>query len=215
MVDLTGTAVSREGRGLLRKTLPLCRVLPDDDEERSFAVVSLEEIGNHELTEQLYSLQTLGAGPVKSADISFLIGEKLIRLGSTVRAEDPERVTVPLSTTARRLHFLHSEHYQDGVAVLAFYVVHYKDGRQAVIPVIKGQNIRDYEVADPAQIPRSIAVGWIGPPNRPDRTEIKPALYRLSWDNPFPDVPIDRIELTSRKQKTSQATFIVAISAEK
>ena len=85
-VDLTGTQVSKEGRGLLRKTLDLCRVLPEDDDGRSFGLVPLDQIGNHSLKEELYSLHALPAGAQVMGDVSFLIGEKLVQLGSTARA---------------------------------------------------------------------------------------------------------------------------------
>jgi hypothetical protein len=98
---------------------------------------------------------------------------------------------IAVKRKARLLHFLHSGHEYD--AWLGSYVIHYVGGRTWEIPVLGGSDTRalEYQESDPIEVKRSV-VAWTG---QDERSKFR--LYKTTWENPWPDLEIESIDVIS------------------
>ena len=100
----------------------------------------------------------------------------------------------------------------DGTQI-GHYVVHYEDGATASIPIVYGQDVRDWWATED-RIPVTRArVAWTGtnPPIERFKTVLR--LYLAVWENPHPEKKIARLDFCSAC-KTPCAPFSVAITVE-
>jgi hypothetical protein len=117
----------------------------------------------------------------------------------------------------RRLHFLHSAIFADrtpaGVGI-GTYLVHYADGRQASIPIMTGKDVLDW-FSKPDEELAGVDIAWTGQNEKSRKTGQRIRLFRTTWNNPFPSVPITRIDLISYPGDPFEAKpFLVAITTE-
>ncbi len=115
-----------------------------------------------------------------------------------------------------RLLFLESAHFlskevraaQNQGLVVADYVVHYGDGKEAEIPVRYGLNVRDWVFSvDPGHVPNS-KVAWTGMHPRLHKIRI----FEQTWTNPRPEVEIATLDFVSKMTKC--APFLIAVTAQ-
>ena len=109
----------------------------------------------------------------------------------------------------RRLHFLHST---GGSApsgtTIGRYVVHYTDGQQQEVPIVYGQDLREWHgFTDETDAVERGQVAWKGT----DETS-KLRLYKSSWENPRPEVEVATVDFVSAM--TDSSPFLIAITAE-
>jgi hypothetical protein len=92
------------------------------------------------------------------------------------------------------------------------YRVHYDDKTTAVIPIIYGQDVRDWHNRDDTKAVTRGALGWKGssPFARQFNTSLR--LFVSSWENPHPRKLITTIDF--RSANTICAPFCVAMSGE-
>ena len=89
------------------------------------------------------------------------------------------------------------------------YVVHYADGQQREIPIVGGEDIRDWWVMpDEPEIASTPKVGWTG--TTPQGVPIQ--LFITMWKNPRPGVEISSLDYVSKM--TQAGPFLVAITVE-
>src|SRR5436190_2028418 len=98
-------------------------------------------------------LKDFPTGEKKFGDVTFVVGRKLIMLGSTAQKGEPAKVEgIPVGRAAHKLHFLHANGYgggpntegsdwfvKDGTAI-GSYTVHYDDKTTAEIPIVYGEH---------------------------------------------------------------------------
>jgi hypothetical protein len=122
----------------------------------------------------------------------------------------PEQVTgIRIGRRCRRLHFLHAAAWiHVSGAEIGRYVLHADDGTTQTIPIRYGVELRDWHVRSD-RIPTATAaeVVWTG-----DNSMSPLRLFKFSWDNPRPDVPIQTLDFVSAM--TACAPFLLAVTTD-
>jgi len=147
---------------------------------------------------------------------SFFDVRGIVQLaGQHARAFPEKAEGIEVGTEAARLHFLHATGWAAAAGTqIAAFVVRFKDGKTAEVPVVYGEDVSDWW-----QYPQNRFKGsrgkvvWVGsnPACRGLGGWLK--LYKTSWENPRPGVEIASIDYVS--SLTSAAPFLVAVTAEK
>ncbi len=112
-----------------------------------------------------------------------------------------------------RLYFLHGTMWECRESGhVASYVVHYADGRSEEIPLRYGEVFRNWWWSRKEYIGVNFAdTAWIGTNNATGDAS-KLVLYCLTWQNPFPNSVIARVDFTSAR--SDSCPFLLAITAE-
>jgi hypothetical protein len=125
---------------------------------------------------------------------------------------------IHLGRLCQRLHFLHAAGYLPGAtngACLAHYTVHYANGTKLDIPLTYGRDVSLHWVRSlPDNSGDEPIIGWRGradPTNAP-AAGLFPVLYRTTWTNPLPSVPIVSLDLVSAMVEVDY--FLAAITTE-
>jgi hypothetical protein len=152
------------------------------------------------------------------AGVEFQIPVRWIQLHAGLRPDFPRIAAgIPVNRPALRLFILHGtqvgeprRELKDGVSIAA-YRVRYTDGDSAEIPVVMGEDVRDWWASRPETTTRG-QVAWVGgnPATRP--TNIYLRLYLCTWENPHPEKRIATIDYVA--VHSSASPFCVAIMAE-
>jgi tetratricopeptide (TPR) repeat protein len=143
----------------------------------------------------------------------------------------PKRVDgIPIQRQCRQLHFLHTVGSASRLspmanggreeklnvpfgAAIGYYIIHYSDGQHVEIPIVHGRDVRDYwffpqySTGDPELVP-----AWTGSSQYSRRDGATTRLFKSTWLNPRPDVPIDTLDFVHAD--THAAPILVAITAE-
>ncbi len=123
----------------------------------------------------------------------------------------PKRVNgIPVSQTARELHFLHACSYgaAEGTRI-GTYHLHYTDGQSAELPIIYGEDLRDYsKSADQSRATPKNAREIF--PRSGEKSITR--LFLRTYANPRPEVEITTIDFESAM--ADPAPFVVAITVE-
>ena len=162
------------------------------------------------------NLSALPRGLQTLADVQFDL-RGVVQLSSSrlkdldPDADYPERVNgIKVARHCRRLHFLHAS----GIAVadsvqIGSYIVHYADGQQREIPIVYGENVRDWwGASNEAKAPEQLQVAWTGRNGATPRIR----LFKTTWENPLPDLEVRTIDYVSKM--TLAAPFLVALTVE-
>ena len=155
--------------------------------------------------------EDLPTGPITLDGIPFEL-RGIVQLGGKVLPNVPGRVEgIPVHRRCRRLHFLHASAW-DGPerGEIGHYLVHHGDGTKTRIPLVHGENIRDWWI-DPSK-PGRPAPAWTGnnPHLRP--RGLKVGLFHFAWDNPHPDQTVAFV--TFATDGRDRLPFLVALSTE-
>ena len=121
---------------------------------------------------------------------------------------------IPIGQTCQQLHFLHGSGWNaNRGAFVGQYVVHYADGGIEAIPLVFGRNIEDwwFSPQEPASVPEAEVV-WTGANRASLSLDRGTRLYKYSWTNPRPTMPIETIDFLSGMSDTSP--FVIAITAQ-
>jgi eukaryotic-like serine/threonine-protein kinase len=141
----------------------------------------------------------------------------LIHLAGTgaesVAVHFPESVTgIRVGRKCRRVHFLEGSSWsgnEDLNMTIGSYVLHYADGDRAELPIIYGQDIRDWWQAIGHPLSTAIPV-WTAP-NRLQGGGLI-GIYKNTRENPRPNEELVSIDFISRTR--IGAPFLVAITIE-
>jgi RNA polymerase sigma factor (sigma-70 family) len=181
-------------------------------------------------------------GPQKLGGTWFKIGERLVRVRGQESAEalrdvpglvqlrlqkpvqgprspEPPEAVRGIAIGARfdTLHILHSTMFGNGFGVddgteIGSYIVHYADRTTDRIPIIYGQDVRDWWRSSDSAVPSRGKVGWSGKNAATDDTdEIR--LFASEWDNPHPEKTVAAIDFETKN--TICAPFLVALTLER
>jgi len=152
--------------------------------------------------------------------VRFRIGDTIIRLASTNLTTAPKQVEgIPVDRKVAKLYLLHSNQWgspdnvPDGTNI-GQYTVRYEDGSSASIPIVYGQDVRDWWNFDGGRPVTRGRVVWTGS-NRASELEQFRATLRLYlgvWENPHPEKKVTAIDFLS--ENTICAPFCVAITVE-
>ncbi len=115
---------------------------------------------------------------------------------------------IPVQQRCQRIHFLHAaDNTAAPGATVASYAVHWTDGREEQMPIRYSKEAWPWDW-DPGSGNPHAAVAWHGtsPAGQPVW------LYRTTWTNSHPEVPVASVDLTSTMTRCGM--FIVAITAE-
>jgi hypothetical protein len=95
---------------------------------------------------------------------------------------------------------------------LGSYIIHYLDGEQIELPIVVGKDLADWW-SQPEETNLTFVVAWTG--HNPSASSIGRTirLFKMTWENPRPTVPIRQFDFVSDKL-TPGNPFLVALTAE-
>jgi hypothetical protein len=114
----------------------------------------------------------------------------------------------------KRLHFLHGTGFVGGEGQkIGSYTVHYEDGQTNEIPIIYGEDVRDWwAYPQMAKETKRATVAWTGTNKATVANHMGLQLFRRPWDNPRPEVSIESIDFSACI--AGSIPFLIAITAE-
>jgi beta-galactosidase len=128
---------------------------------------------------------------------------------------------IRVNQACSRLHFLHaaifvhetySGHDETGIGdELGSYRVHYADGRKIEIPIVLGKDVLDWFSKSGEDL-SGVVVAWTGQNEKSRQANQQIRLFKTTWVNPFPSVPVNGIDFLCGKWFAKP--FLVAITAE-
>jgi len=202
----------------------LARTIPLRDANAAANLLDLTDYYNAPLTESWHSpkeakndLSELGQGVQKFGGIEFDV-RGLIQIGANAAngLSYPNHVhDIPIRQRCRRLHFLHAAIFAADARLgdeLGSYIFHYADGRQVELPIVAGKDTGEWW-SQPNEQDRSSIIVWTGNNPAALRGGHSIRLFKSTWENPFPEVPIRQFDFVSDKPTPGQP-FLVAITAE-
>ena len=173
-------------------------------------------------------LNNVPTGEQKFGDLTFKIGPKLIQLGSQMLDSLPatvEGITVKKKLT--KLYILHATcfgggpnepggigYVKDGTPI-GEYVVHYKDKTIERIPIVYGEEVRDWFFAEGEAEPSKSKIVWTGDNEFATDVGCRLRLYATTWTNPKPNEKVISIDFVGRKTETPCAPVCLAMTAVK
>lgn len=203
-----------------------------DDAE--FLPIDLKPYANQKLADGFApgldenNLNHLPKGESVFDDCNFDIGDSLIQLGSTALQQTlPEKMEgIKVDRKLAKLHFLHATQcgggrnkpgdpwYVDDDTLIGEYRVNFADRTAVIIPIVYGQDVRDWFFVDGEKEPSRSKVVWTGDNDYAQANGARIRLYETTWDNPWSDKAVTSIDYSSKKQDTPAAPFCVAITTE-
>ena len=194
------------------------------DEGPSYRYVDLGPKGNQALAQDIgvkgNHLKEVPQGKHDFAGTTFQVGEKMVHVRGESKSELPEKVEgIKVGARFDNLHILQSTEFgemprkvKDGTAIGA-YVVHYADKTVETIPIVYGEDVRDWwdSMMDRNKLKRA-KVAWRGKNNYSAENGREIRLFSEAWTNPHPDKMVTTIDVVSKK--TACAPFLVALTLE-
>lgn len=119
---------------------------------------------------------------------------------------------IAVGQSAQRIHFLHAAGWSSPVGtVIGHYIVRFADGQTHDIPIVYGEDVRDWWTQSNEIGQGSAAPAWSGSNTAsPDGPIV--SLYMTSWLNPRPDQTIETLDFYSTMENA--APFLVAITVD-
>jgi hypothetical protein len=107
----------------------------------------------------------------------------------------------------RRVHLLQTAWatWQPGTR-LGSYRVHFADGDRREIPIVYGRDVGAF-ITRPAATEEAATVAWEH--QTTDGARLR--LYRLTWDNPRPNIAIDHLEFIAERKTGEPALLAVTV----
>jgi hypothetical protein len=114
----------------------------------------------------------------------------------------------------RRLYFLHGAVSEVGEGkMIGGYRVFYSTGREYHVPIQFGRNLHAlWQPRNQAGTVPEAVLAWSGHNPATQSREMELRLYKLTWENPWPDEEVVGIEFASAQ--ANAAPFLVALTAE-
>lgn len=129
----------------------------------------------------------------------------------------PEQVTgIKVNQKCRKINFLHSAGFgriEDDGAQIGVYIIHIATNHMRMeVPIIYGQDVRNWHVLKDESPAKDLAVAWEGDNEVSKRQGRSLRLFKTTWVNILPDVPVESIDFVS--SLATPAPFLIAITAE-
>jgi hypothetical protein len=187
--------------------------------EQAFTFLDLQPQANQKLKEKFAAtegntLQDLPQGEQTFEGVKFKIGPSAIWLAGTNIPDLPEKVNgIQVKKAFGKLHILHSTGWTslDGT-LIGEYVVHYEDRSTETIPVVYGEDVRDWWNHDNSKEVTRGKVAWTGENDAAKQLNCSLRLYLTTWKNPKPNQKVTSIDYHS--MKTEAAPFCIAMTVE-
>jgi hypothetical protein len=171
------------------------------------------------------NLLELPRGEQALGGVRFKVEEHFIQLGSPVlRKKMPDKVEgIPVGRAFARLQILHGTFYGTGKTgdptfvadgtLIGLYKVHYEDGSSEAIPIVYGEDVRDWWFAPDQKEVSHGKVAWEGDNKVAKAYGMRLRLYLGTWANPQPMKTVTRIDYVKEGQ-TPAAPFCIALTME-
>jgi hypothetical protein len=142
--------------------------------------------------------------------VNFKFGTGVVQLGSKLvkKENTPSKVEgIKVGKTCAKLHILHATGwYDDDGTKVAEYRIRYDDGTMVSIPVVYGEDVRDWFFNEESKGVTRGKVAWKGNNARAKELGNQIRLYLTTWENPHSAKKIATIDFV----KTAAADGIVA-----
>lgn len=193
--------------------------IPPRDPAAGPGLVDLSAFYNHALDDAIHhkpgnTLSSLPMG-LQLIDGTLFDVRGVVQLAAarsreiTTLTYPPAVCGIPVGTTGRLVHFLHSSAWgiEAGPTQIGNYVIHFDGKPTQAVPVVYKENVWDWWESNerPDGVP-----AWKGQNPRTTERGIHIRLFKLTWSNPFPDTPIRSIDLVSTL--AGPAPMVAAIS---
>jgi peroxiredoxin len=222
LVDKEGKVVSLRARGGELDKLLQQLLGPPYVPKGKLTYIDLQPKANQKLAEPFdatgrpNNLAELPQGEQTFGGVKFKVADHLIHLGNTEQPNWPRTVEgIRVNQLVARLYVFHGAGWgfpPDGT-MIGQYKVHYEDETEATIPIVLGEDVRDWWDNDGSKAVTRGKVVWAGQ-NAASRAEEKNLrLYLAAWENPHPEKKVVSIDLISANASDA-APFCVAITAE-
>jgi serine/threonine protein kinase len=126
----------------------------------------------------------------------------------------PDRVEgIPLGGKYSKLHFLHGTAWvAKGGEHIGSYIIHFADGGKEEIALRYNHEFRNWwwNAREPVVL-SSATLAWLGT-NAATGLNNRIALYTVTWNNPYPSIPIATLDFVSTR--SSSCPFLLAVTAE-
>ena len=200
--------------------------IPPRDPQTQPNLIDLSRFYNVALNEDLQesagnNLAALPRGVQMVAQVQFDL-RGVIHLSSTELVKmrrkryAPSVTGLPVNRKATRLLVLHGTAYTEPAGTpIGAYRLHYADGQQAELPIVYGEDVRDWWCFRPEDTNATThaTLAWTGEnPSIKRRTGGFLRLYLRTYENPRPDVEIKTIDFVSTMTKC--APFLIALTVE-
>ena len=190
--------------------------------EKDFYCVDFQSKANQKLADQFHSfanpgnnLATLPRGDFKFNEVKFTIGEGMLQLANASMKDKPDKIAgLELDLPVAKLHILHGTGFAPpDLTKIGEYTVHYADKTTEVIPIVYGEDVRDWWDSDGHKQVTRGKEAWRGKNQATEKSKFELRLYLTTWENPHPEKDITKIDYSSTKTSIG-APFCVAITAE-
>ncbi len=164
------------------------------------------------------SLKNFPAGTNVFGGVTFNAGGVIQLNGNSLQGQQPGRYTnlvtgIPVGMKVRRLHFLGGAGWSMmEKAAIGEFIVRYDNRSQDRIPIIYNRQVKDWWQEAPPGAPDDPIVAWSGDIEKDQGGSGPGHVYRYSWTNPQPNIPV--VSLDFRSLMLAPAPFIIAITAE-
>jgi len=203
-------------------------VAQSQEQKNQWVFIDLQPKANQLLRESLSDnypeahLAELPFDEQKLGTAVYKIGPGCVCLGSTLKADKPAKVEIPVKRKLTKLYMLHATQYggapdphpthvKDGT-LIGQYMVQYSDGSGEGIEIVYGEDVRDWWNWDKSKDTKRGKVAWTGTNPSAKMFENDVRLYESTWNNPKPELEVESIVYSSRMD-TPGAPFCVAITA--
>jgi hypothetical protein len=164
-------------------------------------------------------LAELPKGEPTLGGVKFRTSDHLLQLGCKQLSIMPAAIEgILVNRKVARLYFLQAVQYghpssvPDGTRT-GEYKIYYQDGTDASLPLVFGQDVRDWWIFDQGKPVTRGQVVWTGANPATDRSNRALRLYLGVWENPHPDKPVTHLDFIGI-QDGPCAPFCIAITAE-
>jgi hypothetical protein len=167
-------------------------------------------MSNNTLKDLTRGIQTLDSVSFDVRGIIQLSGAQAER---ELRVQFPEEAAnIKVQQKAQTLHFLHGCGWQSPQGtVVGTYIVHYSHGETRRIPLVYGEDVRDWWMVEGEMSGDKVNVAWTGT-NHASPEGPPLGVCKTTWKNPLPGVEIDHIDFQSAMKNS--APFLIAITVE-
>jgi hypothetical protein len=165
------------------------------------------------------NLKNVPTGEQELGGLKFKIGESMIHLKGEFEPDLPAKVAgIKVDAPFTKLYILHSTCHGAGMgeqeekSEVAAYVIHYADKSEERIPVLYGEDVRDWWFPEDSPGVTKGKVAWVGtnPPATDNSCKIR--LYSKVWTNPNPDKKVETIDYESKNTKCDP--FLIGLTIE-
>jgi hypothetical protein len=204
---------------------------PAGKQHAKFVSIDLQGQTNHKLKDSLNtegkdnSLRNVPQGPQDFCDIRFQVGPGFIRLGGKLHTTLPARADgIAVDSLCQKLHILQGTEFggvgeeghpffiKDATAI-GHYLIHYADGATKEVPIVYGEDVRDWWNWDQSKKVTRGHLAWTGKTDNSEENNVTIRLYVTTWVNPKPDIKVEKIDFISNFL-TAASPFCIAITAE-